>query len=83
MNAARCKLRQTGRKAFASAEAGKPGSMIMKPNTISELETVRVLHEDELDIVTGGAAPVWVSPMAIHGFNPQPDPPAVGLLPAV
>jgi hypothetical protein len=52
----------------------------MKPNTTLETETVRVLHQDELDIVTGGvaASQLWVSPMAIHGFNPQPDPPAFG-----
>jgi hypothetical protein len=57
----------------------------MKPHIIPELETARVLHEDELDIVTGGVAVshVWVSPMAMHGFNPQPDPPGFGLLPAV
>ena len=66
------------RKPFAGAEAGKPESKAMKQNTNSTLETVRVLHEDELDRVIGGVAAcqVWVSPMAIHGFNPQPDPPA-------
>lgn len=57
----------------------------MTRNATSESETVRVLCEDDLDRVTGGvaASQVWVSPMAIHGFNPQPDPPAFGLLPAV
>jgi len=50
---------------------------------ISQTQAPRTLNEDELDAVIGGvasqivASPVWVSPLAIHGFNPQPDPPAV------
>jgi hypothetical protein len=42
------------------------------------------LTSDELDCVSGGfiwfERGPWVSPLDIHGFNPQPDPPA---LPAV
>ena len=51
----------------------------MKPNITSDRENTGVLHDDELNIVTGGiaASQVWVSPMDIHGFNPQPDPPAI------
>jgi len=51
----------------------------MKPNITSDRVTTGVLHDDELNIATGGnaASQVWVSPMAIHGFNPQPDPPAI------
>ena len=50
----------------------------MELNIIPVAETVRVLHDTELDTVVAGQA--WVSPMAIHGFNPQPDPPAFGSL---
>jgi hypothetical protein len=59
--------------------ADKIRSKIMKPNITADRETTGVLHEDALNIVTGGiaASQVWVSPMAIHGFNPQPDPPAI------
>jgi hypothetical protein len=48
-------------------------------NTSPQTESAYALLSDELDIVTGGiaASQVWVSPLAIHGFNPQPDPPAV------
>jgi hypothetical protein len=51
----------------------------MKPNITADSETTIVLRDDELTTVTGGiaASQVWVSPMAIHGFNPQPDPPAI------
>jgi hypothetical protein len=83
----RYKMRLTAQKVFAVRGSRQTRSKVMKPNmkpdTILELEAVRVLRDDELDIVTGGAAQVWVSLMVIHGFNPQPDPPAVGLLPAV
>jgi len=41
------------------------------------------LTDQELQTVTGGAdlhgfaaAAPWVSPLAVCGFNPQPDPPA-------
>jgi hypothetical protein len=44
---------------------------------------IRELTADELLAVSGGAdlhnsvaMQPWVSPLAIHGFNPQPDPPA-------
>lgn len=52
----------------------------MKPNVIPEGARARVLQEAELDTVVAGivASQTWVSPMAIHGFNPQPDPPAFG-----
>jgi hypothetical protein len=52
----------------------------MEPNTNADTGTARVLNEDELSIVVGGiaASQLWVSPLAIHGFNPQPDPPAFG-----
>jgi hypothetical protein len=47
-------------------------------------EAARVLHDADLDTVAAGtaasqifASQIWVSPMAIHGFNPQPDPPAI------
>jgi hypothetical protein len=51
----------------------------MKPDSTSNRESMRVLLEAELDRVAGGmaASQVWVSPLAIHGFNPQPDPPAI------
>jgi len=51
----------------------------MKRNITADSESTGVLHDDELNIATGGiaASQVWVSPMAIHGFNPQPDPPAI------
>ena len=54
----------------------------MELNIIPVTEAVRVLHDAELDTVVAGivASQVWVSPMAIHGFNPQPDPPAFGSL---
>jgi len=51
----------------------------MKLNLISEAIS-QALTADELDHVAGGTIVYqfgWVSPMAIHGFNPQPDPPAV------
>ena len=46
------------------------------------------LRDDELDSVTGGiiiiggksALGQWTSPLDIHGFNPQPDPPAAQLV---
>jgi hypothetical protein len=58
------------------AEARPPGSNVKPKNTL-EIETQCLLYEDELDLVTGGiaASEIWVSPSAIHGFNPQPDPP--------
>lgn len=51
----------------------------MKPTITSDRANTGGLHHHELDSVTGGiaASQVWVSPMAIHGFNPQPDPPAI------
>ena len=51
----------------------------MEPNITSDRKSTDALHDDELNIVTGGiaASQVWVNPMVIHGFNPQPDPPAV------
>ena len=54
----------------------------METNVIPETAGARVLIEADLDAVVGGAATsqIWVSPMAIHGFNPQPDPPAFGSL---
>ncbi len=46
-------------------------------------DRIRELTTDELLTVIGGAdlsnyvaARPWVSPLDIHGFNPQPDPPA-------
>jgi len=51
---------------------------IMELKNIPVTDGARVLHEAELDIVVAGQA--WISPMAIHGFNPQPDPPAFGPL---
>jgi hypothetical protein len=41
----------------------------------------RVLRDHELDIVNGGFGFVehFTSPLVIHGFNPQPDPPAMPL----
>jgi hypothetical protein len=40
----------------------------------------RVLRDDELDAVNGGfAIESFVSPLVTHGFNPQPDPPAMPL----
>jgi len=57
----------------------------MALNIIPDTASARVLHETELDTVVAGLAAsqawvsqAWVSPMAIHGFNPQPDPPAFG-----
>jgi len=55
---------------------------------MSQIETsqaARVLRDDELDAVTGGiiviggkpATSPFVNPLDIHGFNPQPDPPAM------
>jgi hypothetical protein len=45
----------------------------------SQLECV--LRDDELDPVNGGFGFVehFTSPLVIHGFNPQPDPPAAPL----
>jgi hypothetical protein len=59
--------------------ADKIRSKIMKPNITSDRASTGVLHDDELNIVTGGiaASHAWVSPMEIHGFNPQPDPPGI------
>jgi hypothetical protein len=41
----------------------------------------RVLRDHELDTVNGGFGFVehFTSPLVIHGFNPQPDPPAMPL----
>jgi hypothetical protein len=40
----------------------------------------RVLRDDELDALSGGfAIESFVSPLVTHGFNPQPDPPAMPL----
>jgi hypothetical protein len=57
---------------------------IMQLKIMPAMHSARVLHEAELDTVVGGMAAsqallsqAWVSPMAIHGFNPQPDPPAI------
>jgi hypothetical protein len=52
----------------------------MELKIIAVTETAHVLHEAELDTVVAGiaASQAWVSPLAIHGFNPQPDPPAIG-----
>lgn len=57
----------------------------MESNFIPDTASARVLNETNLDTVVAGIAAsqiwvsqVWVSPMAIHGFNPQPDPPAFG-----
>ena len=53
---------------------------------MSEIENqvARELRDDELDSVTGAiiiiggksALGLWTNPLDIHGFNPQPDPPA-------
>jgi hypothetical protein len=53
---------------------------IMESNFIPDTASARVLNETNLDTVVAGiaASQAWVSPMAIHGFNPQPDPPAFG-----
>ena len=51
----------------------------MKLNLTSEVNG-DTLSARELDHVVGGSIVYqfgWVSPMAIHGFNPQPDPPAI------
>lgn len=50
----------------------------MEHNFAANTETARVLTEDELNIVSGGVVTIerWTSPLAIRGFNPQPDPPA-------
>lgn len=50
----------------------------MKSSITSDKASTSILHDDELNIVTGGIAAikVWVNPMDIFGFNPQPDPPA-------
>jgi hypothetical protein len=60
-------------RAFTEVQQDKERTM--KPN----IENTRELLEAELDIVVGGiaASQAWVSPAAIHGFNPQPDPPAI------
>ena len=49
----------------------------MKPTHF--FETTCDLLDTELDAVIGGIAErqAWVSLAAIHGFNPQPDPPAI------
>jgi hypothetical protein len=51
----------------------------MKPNNISNIENTHELLEADLDVVVGGIAEsqARVSLAAIHGFNPQPDPPAI------
>jgi hypothetical protein len=55
---------------------------------MSEIENqVAVLRDDELESVTGGiiiiggksALGLGTSLLDIHGFNPQPDPPAAQL----
>jgi hypothetical protein len=40
---------------------------------------IRELSTDDLELVAGGIAErqAWVSLAAAHGFNPQPDPPAI------
>ena len=53
--------------------------------------SLRALRNDELDAVNGGtitfggtmATSQFVNPGVIHGFDPQPDPPAipVGIIP--
>ena len=49
-------------------------------------QPIRLLAVEELRAVAGGAdlhaaaMRLWVSPLAIHGFNPQPDPPAMPLV---
>ena len=52
--------------------------------TTNHTAEVRELMPHELDSVSGGfiisvvpATGVGVSPLAIHRFNPQPDPPAI------
>ena len=49
----------------------------MDKNENSQVE--RVLRNDELDTVSGsfGCVELFTNPLVIHGFNPQPDPPAV------
>jgi len=52
---------------------------------IENSQAARVLHDDALDAVTGGiiiiggkpATSLFVNLLDIHGFNPQPDPPAM------
>jgi len=52
---------------------------------IENSQAARVLRNDELDAVTGGiiiiggkpATSLFVNPLDIHGFNPQPDPPVM------
>jgi hypothetical protein len=51
---------------------------------MTELKTdtstqIRDLTAEETQAVCGGAF-LWVSPLIIHGFNPQPDPPAMPVL---
>jgi hypothetical protein len=50
-------------------------------DTIENSKVERVLRDDELDIVNGGFGLVdrFTNPLVIHGFNPQPDPPAAPL----
>jgi hypothetical protein len=63
--------------AFAGVQQNKERTM--QPNNTSNIENTRELPEAALDTVVGGiaASQTFVSPAAIHGFNPQPDPPAI------
>ena len=51
------------------------------------MATIRELAAEELEAIAGGSlngidlshyvrVHLWVSPLDIHSFNPQPDPPA-------
>ena len=46
---------------------------------IKNSQVERVLRTDELDTVSGGFGFIerFTNPLVIHGFNPQPDPPAM------
>ncbi len=50
---------------------------------MTQIVSIRELATDELDVSAGNvdlqnyvAINRWVSPLDIHAFNPQPDPPA-------
>jgi hypothetical protein len=51
---------------------------MIKIETDTSGQDERLLHEDELNLVSGGSTVLEekpVSRLVIYGFNPQPDPP--------
>jgi hypothetical protein len=83
MAVTKCPIRALGwnlSMAAATNSQSEPKSPRRRPmDKIENSQVERVLRNDELDTVSGGVGfgGLFTNPLVIHGFNPQPDPPAM------